>query len=462
MSSPDIVSVEKFEILPSNSPANGVYSFSSGTPLITFAIGKQAKLLRTSSVRINGKFKVKLSNGSSLDNLGLKAVSTTDVKINPRVGIHSAFQNVSILSNETGQTLESVRQYGRMVASILPSVQSEEDFLSHSGLIGKQTAEQDSCDAQLNNAMSFSVPLFSGIMQSGIALPLGNNGLRGLSINIELSPDVNVLSSATPASYVGCYYEISDLSISGDMLVPSAIEQEKMMVPSSGQFVFNTFQNLYSVLDSSDSTQNFNLASSKVLSVFHNFLPTTHTNSLSFDGFATDELKNINSGSGLYDDAVTLKKVSFSRGGLKLKLDYDIDVEVQSTQGIPETGVFVSAINALQPFNSASKMLNQPQLYPFGTKDSVISSTSSAAPGTGQAIIQHPDTQVLKTVESDRNFAIGLNLDRISQQGMDFKSQAYSIRIQSSNDGASPISMYTYYLAKNLLQYSPQGISVSS
>jgi hypothetical protein len=91
--------------------------------------------------------------------------------------------------------------------------------------------------------------------------------------------------------------------------------------------------------------------------------------------------------------------------------------------------------------------LNQPQLFPFGTKDLSVS-------GSAQ--------QEFGTVDTARNFAIGLAMDRVSEQGIDFRGQSYSMRLQSTADGKSPMSVFTYYLAKNVLQYSAQGIQVSS
>ena len=446
MSGLSVESVEKFEILPSNSPADGVYSFRQGNPIITFNIGSVPKLLRASSVRINGKLEVVRADGTPLNNQNAKGSgSTTSVNMNPRVGVNALFQNVNISSNETNQTLESIRQYGRMIASVLPSVKSEEDFVSHSGVISKSTGIQSSTALQLNNKMSFSLRLFAGIFQSGSAIPLGVNGLRGLQLSLELSPDVNVLYGASSDS--GAYYKLSDLSLSGDMLIPSPAEQEKLSVPSTGTFVFNTFQNLYSVLNASDATQTYNLASGQVLSIFHNFLPTTHANSFADDGFATDMLKNVDN-SGDYNQDVILKKVSFSRGGLKLRLDYELDCETQSQEGIPETGVQINALNSLQAYSGLTKMMNQPQLFPYGTKDGILTNP--------------PFPQTLTSIDSNRNFCVGLHMDRVSGQGLNFKGQSYALRLQSTADGNSPMSVYTYYLTKNVLQYSPQGITVSS
>ena len=461
MSAQQIESIEKFEILPSNQPANGTYSFSRGNPIITFNIGSVPKLLRMGSVRVNGKFQVFQANGSPLNNLGLKAGASTDVSLNSRVGLNSIFQNVNISSNETNQTLESIRQYGRMIATVLPSVQSEEDFLSHSGVVSKSTAIKGATDAQLNNSMSFSLRIFAGMFQSGSALSIGVNGLRGIALNLELSPDSNVLFSSDPGANAGAYYEISDLSITGDMLIPTPDIQEKLSVPSTGSFTFNTFQNLYSVINSSDSTQTYNLASSAVLSVFHNFLPVSHANTLAYDGFETDMLKNVGS-TGEYDEDVVLRKVSFSRGGLKLKLDYDLDCETQSSQGIPETGVQVNALNSLQPYSSLSKMLNQPRLLSYGTKDAVLTQEVLGLKGVKYEALPVARPQVLTSVSPERNFAVGLACDNVSGQGIDFRGQSYALRMQSSLDGNSPMAVYTYYLARNQLMYSPQGIMVSS
>ena len=126
MSATNIASVEKFEILPSNQPADNTYSFRKGNPIITFNIGSTNKLLRASSVRINGTLNVFDADGKHVGNNGINqsraggAPTTSAVVLNSRVGASSLFQNVSLASNDTNQTLESVRQYGRMCATVLP------------------------------------------------------------------------------------------------------------------------------------------------------------------------------------------------------------------------------------------------------------------------------------------------------------------------------------------------------
>lgn len=444
-----VVQIEKFEILPQNQPANNTYSFKSGNPLITFAIGAQSKNLRPSTLRLNGKFTVKKGDGTRPNNQSLKAAGTGTVQMNERVGVHSCFQNINISSNDTSSTLESVRQYGRLAATVLPSTHDASDFLSQTGVVSQNTGLSTTSDIMKNNTMSFSLPIYSGLLMGGNVIPLGVNGVRGLHFSFELASDQQVLFGANAGDGSGASYELSDLSLTGDMEILDAEGQSKMQIAGSGAMSYNSFSNLYSVIDSADSTQTYNLASSNVLSIFHNFLPVSQANSYGFDGFKTDVLLNTDGTGTTYNADATLKRVGFSRGGVKLGLDYDLISETQSTQGRPETGVMVNALDSVKRVGSITSMLSQPLLLSYGGGDQIIYRDSGLQEGV--------------TVDSGkRNFAIGLATDRFSGVGINFRDVAYSTRLQTTLDGKSPNSVYSYVLSRNVLQYSPQGISVMS
>jgi hypothetical protein len=233
------------------------------------------------------------------------------------------------------------------------------------------------------------------------------------------------------------------------MEILDAVGQQRMAVAGSGAMTYNSFSNLYSVIDSADSTQTYNLAASNVQSVFHNFLPVSQANNYGFDAFKTDVPLNTDGTGTNYDSDIVLKKVSFSRGGVKLGIDYDIDVEKMSSEKRPETGIMVHALDAVKKYSSIQSTLSQPLLLGYSRGDEIIYRTSGSQQGT--------------TVDSGkRNFAVGLAMDRFSGVGVNFRDQAYSSRIQSTLDGKSPNSVYTYVLARNTLAYSPSGIMVSS
>ena len=454
---PTIVNVEKFEILPSNQPANNIYSFRQGNPIITFNIGSTNKMLKASTVRVNGRLTIFSSDGRLAGNNNINQSrqnqvgnrTTTNIRLNPRVGVNSLFQNISLASNDTNQTLESVRQYGRLCSTVLPSTHSTEDFMSNQGVVELNTGLENVSADMVNNTVNFSCRLLAGMLNGGNAIPMGVNGVRGLTLQLELVSDQQLLFGADAAAAGGAYYEVSDLSLTGDMLVPDAEGQQKLAVAGNGAFQYNSYNNLYSVIDSGDATQTYNLAQSAVLDIFHNFLPVSHANNYAQDGFATPMLQTTNAAGTAYTGTANLNKVSFSRGGMKLALDYDLDVQKQSQEGRPETSVMVNALNALRPFYKITKLSNQPLLLNFGGQDEVIYNQSGLQP--------------FSAVDAGkRNFAVGVAIDNVSQVGVDFRGQSYATRIQSTLDGKSPNSVYTYVLSKNTLVYSPQGIMVQA
>ncbi len=454
----NIESIEKAEIFPLNNPSNNTYSFKQGHGTITFDVAAQAKLLRPSSLRLNGTLKVLTAANALPNNNGLKDNNTNPVTIqlNDRIGVNSVIQNLAINSATTGQTIETVRNYGKMISTLLPSTHSSEDYQSNQSSVSLMTAVQKSSDNLVNNEIKFSIPFYAGVMNSGKALPLGTNGMRGLQFVIELASDQQVLKGADAATGLGASYQLQNVSLSYDLLVPDAAGQEKMMVAGNGAFEYNAYNSLYSVINASDNTQTFNLAASNVLSVFHNFLPTTHSNNYSHDGFANPPLTKGTD----YGVRCILDKVNFSRGGLKLGLDYELSVQTQSQENRPPTQVELNALNAVRPFYALNHLINQPLIQGFGAKDlrlysgrvQELTAVDSVAGGgvdfAGDGV--------------SRNFSIGLALDNVSQEGVSFKGVSYAVRVRSDLDGASPNAVFTYALVKNQLLYSPQGIQVVS
>ena len=453
-----ITQVEKFEVLPSNQPSNNTYSFRRGNPIVTFNVGSTAKLLRASSVRVNGKLTIHDEAGALVSATGINqgrgatgVATSSNVQINSRIGTSGMFQNVNLASNDTGQTLESVRQYGRLCASVLSSTHSSEDFI-HNTAVSELNPSVDTAGANMvSNTVHFSVRLFAGMLQGGNAIPMGANGVRGLTITLELASDQQFLKGSDAGTQSGATYEIKDLSLTGDYLQLDPASTAKLAIPGTGGFAYNSWNNLYSVIDSGDSTQTYNLSQSNVLKVFHNFLPVPYSNNYAVDCYKTD-LPELSQAAGAFDPATpsfaTIKKVSFSRAGMKLALDYDIDVEAASSAGRPLTQLEINYLNAISPYPTLSHSLQQPLLLGFGSKD-------RKPYGTAVDSVTSVDSGV-------KNFGIGLNVDPVSGVGLDFRGQSYATRITSNLDGKSPNAVYTYVLAKNVLQYTPQGISVQS
>lgn len=452
----NIAQVEKVQISPNNQPSNNTYSFKGGNPIITIQIASANKLLKASSVRLNGKLKVLQANGALANNQDAKGTGLANIQLNDKVGVSGMIQNVVLSSEQTGQTLESIRQYGRLVASLVPSLNSQETFMNEHSVSALAMGVDAPSSLLVNNQVSFSVPLYAGMLQSGVSIPLGTNGIRGLNIQIELASDQMALTGTQAGTGLGASYELSDITLTADLLVPDAQGQQALSVAGTGAFSYNSFNSLYSVINSSDSTQQYNLANSNVLSVIHNFLPVPHANSYANDSFATNMLLNKDSGTNAYGEKCVLDKVSFTRGGVKLALDYELDTQVASEESRPETGVMVNFLNAFRPLYNLFSMTNNNQGIGYGGN---------------QLSVYSREPQKLTAVDKDkRNFGIGIACDNVSRVGISFRGQNYATRIQSSLNtqnalnsgvvGSSPNAIYTYVLARNTLQYSPQGIMV--
>ena len=449
MSSVNIVDFTKVEILPSNQPALGVFSFRGGNPVITFQIPSQARYLKTNSLRINGRLKLTGGAGATLpDNNNLKGGGANAITLSSRVGVHSCFQNVNLVSAGSNQSLESIRQYGRLVASLLSSTHSGQDMATEKSVVAVMNGLESSSSLLVNNEVSFSIPLYAGMLQGTSLIPLSANGVNGLGVNIELASDQQVLKGADSGAGAGAFYELRDLSLTCDLAVPDEQGVQQLSQSGSGSMEFNTWSSLYSVINSSDATQTYNLANSRVVSIVHNFLPVSHSNTYTQDGFTTDMLKNIGGG-GDYDADVVLRRVSFSRNGVPFGNDYEMKCADQSTSKIPETQVMMKYLQAYQPLG---RMLNSRRLLDYGGQPLRLDRPADKSANRDHGI----------RADASRNFGIGLETDPVSDVGVDFKGQAYATRIVSSLNGQSPNAVFTHILSKNSLSYSPQGITVTN
>ena len=460
----NIDNIEKVEIFPANNPPNNAYSFRNGNPIIQFHIANADKLLMGNSIRVNGIFRLNAGNSTEAvpvlaNNASLKGGTRQAFTINNRVGLHSCIQQIT-LSNQNNQSLETIRNYNRYLASVIASTHSQDDLdsnLTHKSL-NSSSSLVGGC--MLNNDVSFSLPLLTGMLNSAEPIPLGNNGIRGMVIQLELAPDSSVIHNSDNAHETdatangGAFYQLRDLSLTYELLVPDATGKSKMAIPASGAFEYNSINSLYSVVNTNDYSQSFNLGTSNTLSIIHNFIPTTHINNYLQDGFKTTGLKNV--AGGVYGADTTINEVSYTKGGVKFPLDYEIDSEGTDIQTLPNVNIERNFINAVKPitkYNHSTKSLwtsiNKP------TKNDIQGNPCKSSKQEGGLYQQ--DANI-----NNKIFGLGVNFDPLSRVGVNFKNTPYGVRIRSDLDGNSPNSIYTYTLNKNILQYSPSGVVVSN
>tara|TARA_R110002073_G_scaffold24415_2_gene82507 strand:- start:2978 stop:4390 length:1413 start_codon:yes stop_codon:yes gene_type:complete len=465
----NIDAIEKVEILPMNPPPNNAYSFRNGNPIVQFQIANAEKFLMGSSLRLNGTFR--LNRGVSTetniqlpDNNNNKGGGEFGITINNKIGLHSTIQQIT-LSNQQNQSLETIRNYNRYLASVVPNTHSADDLNTSLTLKSLGSSSHMGNALMVNNDAGFSLPLLTGMLNSANPIPLGNNGIRGLVIQLELAPDSSVIHNSNRARATdatannGAFYQLRDLSLTFDLLVPDESGKSKMAIPATGAFQYNSVNNLYSVVNTNDLTQTLNLGTSNTLSVIHNFIPTTHINNYLQDGFKTTGLQNIVNAD--YGPDIDIKEVHFTKGGVKFPLDYEVDCEDTEEQNLPSVNVERNFVNAIKPIGQYNH--NVKSLWTSSNKNTKNDLNGNPkVSNTEFSTYQNTLNAAAEVVVNNKNFGIGVNFDPVSRVGINFKNTPYGIRIKSNLDGNSPNSIYTYTLNKNTLQYSPGGIVVSN
>lgn len=438
----DISQRQKVEISPLNPPNDLKYSFKKGNPIVSFTIDSQDKLLVGSSVRLNGTLIVNKAGGGQVNNSANKGGSAVEVRLNERIGVHSCIQQITF-SNQNNQTIEDVRQYGRYLASVLPTTHSASDFNTNLQMKGLHSYKNDITGNLINVPVDFSIPFLTGFLNSGEPIPLSQIG--GVNVQLSLAPDSMVLSGANAADGVGSFYELSNLTLTYDLLVPNSAALTAMQSQGSGSLSYNSINHLYSVINTNESTSSFNLGSGNTLSTIHNFIPSNEINNYAVDSFATKQLRN--SPYAKSDDQVPTE-VDFIKSGVRFPLNYTVDNRVAQEQGTPSSQVIRNFMNAVKPFNKSNHQLNGLATN-LGKSDEVYADTEL-------------DIDTSRVVDEEEVWGVGVAMDNLSRVGVNFKNQNYALRIRSGLNGNSPNAMFSYILSKNTLMWSPQGIQVVS
>tara|TARA_R110001599_G_scaffold26678_2_gene94075 strand:+ start:718 stop:2094 length:1377 start_codon:yes stop_codon:yes gene_type:complete len=457
----DIANKEKGIAHANNPPSDNKFSFRGGFPICTWSIAAQNKYLDPKSLRVNGQFRLVAPTGGKPTNIGIVPNPTTGMALNSRIGVASCINQVTIANNQN-QTLEVIRNYNRMLASLIPVTHSQSDLDTCNQVGDPASASRSFNSARaINETVDFSIPLRTGLFSGAELISLGSsNGVSGLNISIELAPDSQVVSGYrqyddenvetevlfTPIGE-GAHYELMNMTLTYDLLVPSEDGQAIMSAPSTGSMTYNSFSQLYSVLNASEQTQNFNLGVSNALSVTHNFIETANINNYRTDGFSTGRLQN----SG---GPANINRLTYLRGSTRFPLDYELEVggrtDLPGNQARPQTELLLPFIDSIKPYMSLDHSLMSVQTQ-NGVNDNITFNTTKTP--RYYNTLAEPNQEV---------FGAGVNFDPLSKVGVSFKNTNYGVRIVSDLQGTNPNSIYTFVRSRNTLRYSPMGITITS
>ena len=454
-----VIAQLKREIQPQNMPQNNQFAPSAGSSLIQLMIPESPVMLLTKTLKLNGKFR--LNQGASTfatpvfpNNLARKGGAAYTARLNERTGINSCFQNITLSGlSSGGQTLESVRNVGRLLATTNMLTKEQGEFDGFMNGRDPLIASRENISAvDVNTEVFFSIPLETGMIQGMDQIPIGKNGTRGLQVLIQLDNDSNVIIGSTAGGQTGnenLFYSLVDVSLSYDVLQFDAKDTEMMERPGTGQLEYNSWSHQYSVINASDTQINLNFGTRNTLAVISNVIGTTDINDVLTDGFSTNNIRNTTAGA--YDTDVILNSVQFGKDGSKIPLDFRLDTEEQSIDNRPRVELIDALKGAMDVRQSARTSIS------VNTENGIL--TQLNLDGVEVATL---DAAVSVQTQSKPVFGFGINTDNISAVGRDYSNSTYSVRLESTLSGSAPNSVDTYCLSKNVLTFSPQGISVRS
>jgi hypothetical protein len=432
------VSNMNIEIVPSNITSNGSISFKNGNPVIQFIIGEQDRMLLGNSVRFTGKFRALLKSGSS------SVSDVSNLAMSEKLGVYSCIDTLTIKSQRTGQTIESIRHYNRFLSSYLPVTSSKQDNVGHlyeSALILPNYAAQQQSVVNIPSSSStmnhFCMNLPCGLLNGGEPIPLMPEAVGGLLVEIHLSPDSQVFHTqgdADSASYTDSFYEFSDVSLVAELMEPDAEGLANLKKQQSGTYEYNSINSYYQTINSGNGIINFQLGLSRVLGVFANIVPAAHINNLAFDGLAT--LYPTNSDGTSAD----IKEIFFTRNGTKFPVDYNITTLQQdnASNKVADSEIYHHFVNAIQKFSDNNRTSLNPQNYRLS--DSARFDKDFAFGGCG--------------------FGVGVALDTISDQGVDYRNVNFGINMSLDLTTDSPQAFFLFAHNKQTLVFGPQGLQV--
>ena len=435
---------QHLEIVPSNITSDGKLSYKNGQPTIQLLIGAQDRFIVPGSIRLCGNFTVKKNS----DIIPLEA---DGIRMNERLGVYSIFDTLSIFSQTSGQTIETINHHNRMMSSYLSVTQSQQDFSCHAyetalrfpnykaQQFGVVTNTQGASASGGDSPNSFCVPLVCGLFLGQEPIPLSSTwGVGGLNIEIQLSPDQNVLFSAdnTDTTLLDSFYELSNVRLICEVQRPDPAD---MPTSTTNTFTYNSISSYYNTINSANAVLNFNLGLKSVLSAFMNVVPSSHINSFKRDGLATLGFTNSDG------TKAQVEQLVFTRAGERVPLEYNIDTLQKTTadNATADAQVVRNYMNAVMSFAKIMRTSVEPSVY--RNIDYSSDSTYSGA----------------KTIpDGGSAWGLGVAYDSISDQGLDFSSSPFGVQLQLKLTSDNPNAIYLFVHSRQTVVSSGGSIQV--
>ncbi len=467
----NLASIRKrfLQLNPVNAASGGQYSFRNGLPLIKFDISSSdaPMFLEGNELRLTGNITFRNINGNNL------AADDTCFIDSYTGSIASVIDTITVSSKRLNTVLERCNLYSRMVPSITSGVHSEEDInvsLSHGGLHASTiplmrpmvTAYNDyglqgAVAAASQVGKAFSTPIYLGIVNSGEDLDLsGRSGIGGLTIEILLKSDVNCCFGVDAAAN-NVTYTLDNLMLTApvyEMMGPAASQYQGGV----NQFEFNSWSAIFQTINSSDSVIAFTPGLNRVASCFMNFITATDLGNQLFNYSRLGPIAQ-------------LRQVRYSKNGVLFPIQFRLETVEQENDNATRTAGTTLSNHTIK----ARAMPLRNYLESVRTdRYNKVSRTSLQWNGWSSGVLDRNQNAGRTGTTPGTADCLGILYDAYGS-GTDFSQMVFSTEIQVSPDStaqpngvansltgaaANAQAVCLYFLNKNTLLFSPQGINV--
>ena len=470
----DSIKKRFLQLHPVNATSGGVYSFRAGLPLIKFDISSSEMplFLDGSALRISGRFTARqVLNAAANNEL---APADTNFLDGP-CGINQCIESVTIYSKRLNSTLERINQYHRLCPSVVTGTMSSneiETIASNHGLQHQTSAlsrpglntydaygVQGALPANSGRGQYFSLPLYTGMTNSGQDIDLSSSAQGGMVIEILLRSNVGTIFGAS-ANTNQAYYEFSDLVLTCPVyeMGGGAAQQYQQQ---QNTFSFNSWSSMFQTINSSNSVLAQTPGLGRVSSVLLNSITATDLGDQRFNSSRLGPIAEI-------------QQVRYSKNGALYPLQYRLQTVSQQNNSVAKVQAGVEPSFMIEGVN-ADIFRNYLEGLRTDGYNKVKSCNQSFNAWSGGSI-NLPQSAGQTGITPEPNFGTAILYDRYGS-GTNFQNVVWSMQLTASGvsqlntgsgarannlDGTSATAQAVsiYYLNKNTLVFSGNGIDI--
>ena len=434
-------------IAPSNHPANAKISYKDGNPVINFVIGEQERYLIGDSLRITGEITIYSAPDGDV---GTPVQFEQAVNVSPKLSTYGILDQVVLSSQKSKNVIESVRHYGRYLASFLPVLHSKEEMMGHLGvtanIMPNSYANQIQYVANANGSSatnreyrgnSFCLALPTGFLSGGSQIGLSGKGwgVGGLSVDLHLSSDAQFLN-ASRTLYPNAFYQLTNVNLIAELRNPSVDELSRLAGQTSAVMEYNAISSYFSQIASSNAVVNFRLGLSRVLGGFMTFIPSEMLNNIKYDSFQTTPLiNNLSAG-----EIAPIKQIILTKGGERMPFMYNLDTNVRDNANsiIADPQIVRNYISAFDKFME----LDSTMQTPITNNREGFSSMSNFA-------------------DAGLQFGIGFSYNDLGT-GIDMRTENFGLQMDTGLTSGLSHAVFLFVRSKQTLVMNANGVQVIS